>query len=789
MASDGFSRRRVRRRTSLLACLIALAGAVVPAAQAADRAIAIPATTLDIALGTLAQQTGADIASTETGLARIRVAPLGGRLSLHTALDRLLAGSGYRAIAIDAKSYRVVRGGHRSVVRQAAPASPVAGADIVVTASKQRVTLSRYPGSISILTGLAGPGAPGTTPDLDSAARLLPVLQSTALGNGRDKIFIRGVADSSFNGATQSTASQYFGDVPLVYAGPEPDLRLYDMQDVEVMEGPQGTLYGAGAIGGIIRLTPAPVDLVRAGGAIEAGASLTASGAPGFDLSARVNVPLIDETLGVRGVAYRIRDGGYIDDVGQRRSDVNRTDTAGGRITARFDPGGGWDIELGALTQRITGQDAQYADLAGPLSRSASVPQPYHSQFALGRMVVTKSWDSGVELLSASGISDYHSGDLFDATATAGGAPQIYQTDSSRLLLTQELRVSRSLPGGNRWVIGLTLLQNRDAQARETGLINTPIEIIGVTNVTRSASLFGEGTLAFTRNLSLTLGGRVTVARVDGEPSTRPANNSFIRGRSTRRFDPTAALSWRIAPRLSAFARMQTGYRTGGIAVARGVGRVADFDSDSIIVGEFGLRLLREGETGLALSASTSFARWRDIQADLLNRRGASYTTNLGNARIETLEGSADYVPLPGLHMAAAFLYTQNRVSGALADLSKPDNRRLPETPPIAGNVELSYEWAGGADTRWRIAGRGAYAGRSVLGVGDVLDISQGKYAVAGLDGSWRRHGLTATIGIDNLLDSHANRFAFGNPFTFIARDQMTPVRPRTVRLALARSW
>jgi outer membrane receptor protein involved in Fe transport len=637
--------------------------------------------------------------------------------------------------------------------------------------------------------GLAGPGGSRTTPDLDSVAHAMPVLQSTALGAGRNKIFIRGVADSSFNGATQSTASIYFGDVQLAYSRPEPDLRLYDMKSVDVLEGPQGTLYGAGAIGGIIRLTPEAVDLDRVSGAVEAGASASAHGAPGFDVAGRLNVPLVDRMLGVRALAYRVRDGGYIDDVGQRRSDVNRVDTVGGRLAARLDPGGGWQIDTSILAQRIAGRDASYGEGRDTLSRFTVQRQPYHNQFMLGRAVVTKNWDSGLQLVSATGVSDVHSSDLFDATPLGFPFPLIYRTDDSRLLLTHETRLSRSTQRGNSWVLGLTLLRNRDTEARVSGYASDPADIIGVTNVTQSASLFGEGTIALTRNFSATLGARLTYARVDSEPSTQPASNSFIRGRSTRRFDPTLALSWRLAPRFALFGRVQTGYRTGGLAVARGIGRVADFNSDSIIVGEIGFRRLQDGPTGVTFSGSASYAHWVDIQADLINRRGAPYTTNFGNARIFTLEGNVDYVPIAGLHAMGSFLFTSNTVSGPLADLSLPQNRRLPETPPFAGNVALRYEWRGGGDTQWSVGADGNYVGRSVLGTGDVLDISQGKYLVIGLHGGWERHGTAVTLRVENLTNRSDNRFAYGNPFTFISRAQATPLRPITIRLGVSRTW
>ncbi|WP_432490608.1 TonB-dependent receptor plug domain-containing protein, partial [Flavonifractor plautii] len=71
-----------------------------------------------------------------------------------------------------------------------------------------------------------------------------------------NKLFIRGIADSSFSGPTQSPVGQYFGDMRTTYSGPDPDLKLVDMQSVEILEGPQGTLYGSGALGGIVLLRP-----------------------------------------------------------------------------------------------------------------------------------------------------------------------------------------------------------------------------------------------------------------------------------------------------------------------------------------------------------------------------------------------------------------------------------------------------------------------------------------------------------------------------------------------------
>ncbi|QQV78600.1 TonB-dependent receptor [Sphingomonas aliaeris] len=760
--------------------------------------VSIPQTSLQAALKMLGRQTGADIISTEPGLDIVHVPRVSGKLSPQAALDRLLRGTGYHAIAIDARSFRIAR--DAIVVRARRPVAKLATAPsaagpapvIIVTASKQRISLLRYPGSLTTID--AGTLQLSAAPrDLANVARMTPVLQSTELGPGRNKIFIRGIADSSFAGAAQSTASIYFGDVQLGYSGADPAIRLYDMANVEVLEGPQGTLYGTGSIGGVIRLTPNAVDLDQAGGSVEGGVTVTRGGAPGYDVGGTVNVPLDAGVIGVRATAYSVRDGGYIDDPGRGVDNVNRSSTDGARLALRVDPGGGWQVDLSGLGQWIDVRDAQYADrLTGPLARRSYIAQPFHSDVALGRLVLTKDWDSGLQLLSATGVANTHSNDLFDATlrpAGGGEGPQTpivtYQTEGAKLLLTHEMRMSRSLANGTSWVAGFTLLSNRESQNRSAGVLGMPMEIIGVTNVTRSASLFAEGTVTVVPNVSATLGIRGTLARTDGEPSFRPRTDDFVRGRSTRRIDPTLAFSWRLRPGLAVFGRVQTGYRTGGLAVASGIGRVRDFRLDRILVGELGLRRLRQGPTGLSLQAALSYARWKNIQADLVNRRGLPYTDNIVDARIQAVEGIADWVPVRGLNGKLAFLYTHNRVTGPLADQSVSANRRLPDTPAFAGTGSVGYEWRAGNESVLSVGVIATYVGRSVLGTGDLLDIEQGDYATFGLNAAWVRRGVTTTLTIDNAADGRGNRFASGNPLTFAVRDQTTPLRPLNARFGV----
>jgi iron complex outermembrane recepter protein len=186
------------------------------------------------------------------------------------------------------------------------------------------------PATVSVLRGkmfTAGPDAGSTAAILEK----LPSVSSTHAGAGRNKLFIRGIADSGFTGPTQATVGQYFGEMRVNYNAPDPDLRLYDIKSVEVLEGPQGTLYGAGSLGGIIRANPNSPNLSQSEAYTSYALARAAKGDESVDGHMVVNVPLALDKIAARIVAYGAREGGYVDDIGRGLKDVNGIDIVGGR--------------------------------------------------------------------------------------------------------------------------------------------------------------------------------------------------------------------------------------------------------------------------------------------------------------------------------------------------------------------------------------------------------------------------------------------------------------------------
>ncbi|WP_428968394.1 TonB-dependent receptor [Sphingomonas sp. Xoc002] len=768
-----------------VALALPAAGWAQTANVAARSRIVLAPARLDFALRELARQGGITVVATDPRLGEVRTRALTTGAPPARALAQLLRGTGYHAIAIDAVSFRIVGSPRRPSISRPPPAMPPPAGrtgDIIVTASKQGTELARYPGSVSVIG--RGVALPTGSIDLSDVAGQTPILQTTALGPGRNKLFIRGIADSSFNGATESTASLYLDEVQIAFAGPDPGLKLYDIGEVEIAEGPQGALHGSGAIGGIVRLTSNPVSLIRDGGRIEWGGALTGGGAPSNDMAAVANKVLLADRLGIRLVGYHAVDGGYIDNQRTGAHNINRVLTSGLRGTLAWNVGDGWRAELGGGTQSIVSRDAQYVLSEDVLASRSAIAQPSWSDMRFGRLLLSKTWASGLQFVSATGIVSGASFERFDASPVV--PHETYQLNGDKTLFSHESRVSRRLAGGGSWVVGVNLVSDQSVMGRSLTIRQGLRPVIGVTNVTRSGAVFGEATHPVTGRLSLTLGGRVTAARVDGEPSITPRSKNFVRGRSTTRVDPTFGFAWALGGDWTAFGRYQSGFRTGGLAVAAGVGRVANFESDSIQMVEAGLRHIRRGPTGLSASVSLSHARWKAIQADLLNRAGQPVTSNIGDARVDALEGWVEWVPQHDWHLTGAVFVTDNEVTGSTALLSRASNRRLPETPSVSARLGLIRDVALGRDTILSTRGEVAFVGPSVLGVGDMFDVRQGGYGVANLGLTARRGGYALALTLDNLLDERGNRFAYGNPFLLGRRNVSTPLRPRTVGVRLS---
>ncbi|WP_328597946.1 TonB-dependent receptor [Croceibacterium soli] len=759
-----------------------------PAGRAADAAIAI------------ARQTGSSIVVADPAIGNRRVRAIRGSMSAADAVKKLARASGARAVAAGPSAWRLLPAPReprpfvqprrpRQQERRFAPPVPQAEApvEIVVVGSKRDAALAEFPGQVSILPGeeLELGGVGGTEKIMQRVA----TVSSTYLGSGRNKLFIRGIADSSFTGPTQATVGQYLGDLRLSYNAPDPDLRLSDLERVEVLEGPQGTLYGAGSLGGIIRLVPNAPELGVTSASAMIGGSLIQHGAGGADGNATVNLPLAGDSAALRFTVDAATHGGYIDKPLLGEQNVNRTEILGGRAMVRIAAGPDWTVDLIGLGQTNHAEDSQYADRGGPpLSRAAQVQEGAEADFVQGQVVVSGSLGP-VRFRSTTGATSQHLMERYDATRPNGPARLFVQRNDTEMF-ANETRLWQPLGERFEWLAGASYTRNRTTLTREIGGEQERASTTGVRNTINEVTFYGEGSVRLLDRLVATAGARYTRSHLGGEGEDVPlaialAGMEITAKRIETAFLPSASLLAEVTPETSLFVRYQEGFRPGGLAIEGNF--VRRFRNDRAATFEFGARHGVPGTGPFELTASLSHTRWRDIQADFIDGSGLPSTANIGDGTVWTASVAGAVEVTPDLRLSGGLTYNDSHVDEP-APLTFTRTTQVPNIARFAGRLGFDYRRPVGRDLDLTAQGWASYIGRSRLGIGPELGESQGDYFDSGivvrLGGE--RHGVS--LSVTNIADVQGNRFALGTPFA-IGREQITPLQPRTVRIGFDTSF
>ena len=727
-----------------------------------------------------------------------------GKMDAGDALSLLAKSSGLKLKKVGANSFVLTAAPKPNPPRTArvsprpAPQAPAAvelpepePQDIVVTASKRDTPSQRFAGQWTRIDGdvFAPLGVAGT----EAIEARSVGFSSTHLGAGRNKLFIRGIADSSFSGPTQSPVGQYFGDMRTGYSGPDPDLKLVDMQSVEILEGPQGTLYGSGALGGIVLLKPNTPVFGEFSGVATTGVSLTWHGDPGYDLSGVLNAPLADN-IALRAVAFHAREGGYIDNLATGERDINDVRVSGGRATLSAEVVPGWHVDIAGVGQRIDGDDSQYADKDAPgLSRSSLVDQPFSSDFALGSLVVRK--DHGeVRFRSTTGVSWQDVDENFDASS-GSRIRQLRQSSEARAV-SNETRVWRPMADGYGWLLGFSSIFHRYEVSRDIAEEDWSFDLGGVENRVRENTIYGEGSIELHPRIEASVGARYTVSSLSGSgehlsPLAMDRLADEDTDRNEHRFLPAAALLARPLDGLTVYARYQQGFRPGGLSIASDTVRL--YRNDRLGTAEAGFRYGRPGRDPVDLQGSATLSKWDDIQADFLDPSGLPVTDNIGDGRVWTLTVNGGVRVSPDVRFEAGLAWNDGEITrptdafrtligGAEGAMEIPNIARV----VARGAVDWNKDFGNGRGIEANAYVR--YVGRSRLGIGPHLGEGQGEYLDSGLVVRLSDDRRALTLTVTNLADDVGNRFAFGAPIATGA-DQITPLRPRTIRLGFEQSF
>ena len=752
----------------------------------------------------IGRQGGISIAFRDSSLMKRPAPAIRGKMEPAAALARLARASNLQLKKVGPNSYLLLAALpraaslkkpklHLAAARTDAPVGEEAPPqEIIVTASKRDTPSPRFAGQWTRIDGdvFAPLGIAGA----EAIEARTVGFSSTHLGAGRNKLFIRGIADSSFSGPTQSPVGQYFGDMRTGYSGPDPDLKLVDMQSVEVLEGPQGTLYGSGALGGIVLLKPNTPVFNELSGSAATGASITWHGDPGYDLSGVLNVPVTDGSA-LRLVAYHAREGGYVDNIATGDRDINDVEVTGGRGTFTVEAQPGWFVDLAGIGQKIRGDDSQYADRDAPdLSRESLVDQPFSSDFALGSLVVRK--DSGsIRFRSTTGISRQEVDENFDAS-TGGDVRQLRQHSKARAI-SNETRLWRPMEDGYGWLVGFSSIGHRYRVSRKLAQDGFELDLSGTQNKVRETTFFGEFAYELAPKIEASLGARYTWTSLTGTGShltplamVRLAEEDAKR--TEHRFLPSAALLARPIDKLTVYLRYQQGFRPGGLSIANDAVRL--YRNDRLGTAEAGFRYGRPERDPVDLQGSVTLSRWTDIQADFLDASGLPVTDNIGDGRVWTMSLNGGAQLTPDLRVEAGFAWNDGKITrptpeylmlfaaAGPADAADADSMRIPNIAKIVARGSIDWKRDLGSGRTFEANAYARYVGRSRLGVGAHLGEEQGDYVDSGMVLRLADDRKAVSLSVTNLTDEVGNRFAFGAPVATSA-DQITPLRPRTVRL------
>ncbi len=715
-------------------------------------------------------------------------------MTVEVALNRLLRRSSWRAVRLSPDVFRLERK-PRAVALTRPPAPPTApstgaGAaigDIVVTATKRRETLADVAAPIAVVTGAMIGDDICEGDGTRAVAQGLTGLFPTNLGPGRNRLFVRGTADSPFDGFGQAAVSVQVDEARATYDAPDPDLRLVDMAQVELLKGPQGPLYGTGALGGVYRLVPAKPDLHRYSGAISASGEAVSGGGADASTDAMVNVPLIDGRLAVRAVGYRLGQGGWIDEVGTGR-DVNHGATSGGRLALRARVGAAWTLDVSGLAQASSVADSQYVDgQLGPLTRPHRLPEPQDTDFSLVAATATGPIGS-MTFTGSTSIATQELRATYDASVAAAAlgatGPASYLDDRRYQVVNAEARVTAGT-GRFGWLSGVSVLS---AATDATGSIAAATgtgDVLAFQRRVSEIALFGEGTRSLGERLSAMVGFRLFRSQTHDERRERDRDNG-VSGATTR-VSPSVTVSWRPGQDTMIYARYASALRPGGVDASApgGPGIATAYASDELTSFDLGARTPLG--PGLTVDADLFMTKWSSVQADFLDANGLVTTRNAGDANNVGVDLFLRWTPGSTWAVTLGTVLQRARIDPN-GTTEASSERRLPAVPDASANAELSHDLTAGL-WKLRLIGRANYLGASRLSFDPALDRRTPdsvtfSTAVGADRGAWH-----IRVGADNLLDSHADTFAFGNPFSVRSTSQRTPTKSRTVSATFKRTW
>ena len=632
--------------------------------------------------------------------------------------------------------------------------------EVVVTAQKRAERIQDIPISVSAISAQdmdrAGAG------DFHDLLLSIPGVSFSSSEPGQSRYSIRGIS----TGASSPTVGIYLNDISLITVGTSfsgaADPALIDLERVEVLKGPQGTLYGGSAMGGAIKYITREPSLDKFGVTAEGGVASVAHGGVSYNAESFLNLPLISNQLAIRlGGSYRY-DAGYVDNVpggqvevwshsatpeGQpfqpttfaspstfKSDDWNSRRTVTGRVSLKWMPIDSLTVLPIATLQRMNkaNPDDYFTNLP-EFQSSVRFNQPSHDDLDVISLNINQQWDA-VTLTALSGwVNREVQWDRDYSLFIAGLVPPLLNnnsynvSDTSSRTFTQEVRLASSDPHARfKWTVGLYYAHQRDELFQSVDTLGagdffgsgTDRTYVGdqLTHTIQKAA-FADATYSVLSNVDVSVGLRWfdINQKVDGIfDGVFNGGFSSVDGKKSTDVGvtPKYSVSYRAMDNMLLYGSATKGFRQGGPNRFNtdsplcepdfqrlGITRApASFEPDSLWTYELGSKN-EVGPKHTLIDAAIYYTDWKKIQQQVnLNSCGFQFVGNVGAAEIKGAELSVESPIVAGLTLGGNVSYIDSRITESAPGVSATVGQQVLDTPKWSASAHGDYRFLNRAD-------------------------------------------------------------------------------------------
>lgn len=691
--------------------------------------------------------------------------------------------------------------------------NPGSSNEIIVTANRRQQNLIDVSSAVSAISeeDLQRTG----TDNFERLASTVPGLTMNQANRNRSVFNIRGIGTTVFGANSQDPVSVYINDAPVTdtYGALfQPDLRLFDVERVEVLRGPQGTLYGSGSLGGTIRILtnkPEPNNFA-ASGRVDLGVTEGGGLRQRYDLMA--NLPITEDRLGLRVVGYFRDEEGWVENLGTG----TRNDTVdwGLRASLIWTPSVNTDFLATLIYQDSKPEDADGWNRAnGQFKSRSTIATPLVGNFLNLNLTASHKFDGFADLTSSTTLHQTKTASLADLGDLFGtGQSVINNSDPwDSEFFTQEVRLTSNGSGPFRWVLGgfyMDRKTNVDFLIVAPGLDALFGGALGSDNYFASELITTSNERAIYADATYTLTPRFDVfggIRLFETNMTYQEPNRVILGVSSSFSNEVkqtgttwrAGMSFKPTESSQVYFSASKGFRVGQANPNRGPSLVDPNDvviaegyaPDSTLNWELGFKgAFADGR--VRFNVALFRIDWSNIQLDFTRTSDRlNYTANAGKAVSQGVEFDLTARPVDGFELGLALTLQNSEIKeidpASAIQTGVQVGDRLPGSveTKVSGFAQYSHSLPGGSEVFARVDG--SYVGSSpnsfpifpVLGVPSPYFAMNEAYENFDLQIGWRNDRWDVSLYAENLT----NNDSFILDANGLATNDVTTLRPRTI--------